>query len=105
MHTERKLTKIEAKKLLSDRRVIEEIKRHLWLESEKAGYDIGFDRAAEDWLENYAVAWIRYHMPKQVSPRKKTSTKASSAATPKAKAKVKKKPSTAKRRSAKTYIA
>ena len=38
------------KELLKDRRVVEEINRHLWIESEKAGYDIGFDKAASDWL-------------------------------------------------------
>lgn len=27
-----------------------EIERHKWYESEKAGYDIGWDRAAVDWL-------------------------------------------------------
>lgn len=52
-------------KLLKDRSVVEEIQRHQWLESEKAGYDIGFERAAEDWLERFSKAWMAYHMPKQ----------------------------------------
>lgn len=52
------------KKLLQDRRVIEEIHRHMWIESEKAGHDIGFDEAAEDWLKNFSKAWMDYHMPK-----------------------------------------
>jgi len=28
----------------------DEILRHKWIESEKAGYDIGWDRAAVDWM-------------------------------------------------------
>ena len=51
------------KVLLSDRRVVEEIQRHLWIESEKAGYDIGFDKAKDDWLKNFSRAWMQYHLP------------------------------------------
>jgi len=51
--------------LLKDKRVIEEINRHLWIESERAGYDIGFDNAAVDWLERFSKAWMTYHMPKK----------------------------------------
>jgi hypothetical protein len=56
------------KKLLKDKRVVEEIHRHLWIESEKAGYDIGFDKAKEDWLKNFSKAWLDYHMPKLKHP-------------------------------------
>jgi hypothetical protein len=35
----------------------EEILRHKWLESEKAGYDIGFERALLDWIVKYRSAW------------------------------------------------
>lgn len=52
-------------KLLKDRRVISEIQRHLWLESEKIGRDIGFDQAKEDWLKRFSKAWMGYHMPKR----------------------------------------
>lgn len=52
---------IDAKKLLRDKKVIAEINRHKWLESEIAGYDIGFQAAADDWLKNHASAWISYH--------------------------------------------
>ena len=52
-------------KLLKNRKVVEEIQRHQWLESEKAGYDIGYDKAAEDWLIKFSKAWMSYHMPKQ----------------------------------------
>ena len=35
----------------------EEILRHKWLESEKAGCDIGFDRALTDWIVNHRSKW------------------------------------------------
>ena len=59
------LSENEKKKLLSDRRVVEEINRHLWIESEKAGRDIGFDNAAEYWLKRFSKTWMDYHMPKK----------------------------------------
>ena len=58
-----KAVEFDPKKLLKDKRVIEEINRHKWLESEIAGYDVGFDKAAEEWLNNYASAWVSYHDP------------------------------------------
>jgi len=53
------------KKLLRNKKVIEEINRHKWLESEIAGYDIGFEAAAEDWLNKYAEIWIAHHAKKK----------------------------------------
>lgn len=35
----------------------EEILRHKWIESEKAGYDIGFERALLDWIRNHRDHW------------------------------------------------
>jgi hypothetical protein len=37
----------------------EEILRHKWLESEKAGYDIGFERALLDWIMHHRAEWKR----------------------------------------------
>lgn len=37
----------------------EEIMKHKWYESEKAGYDIGFARALMDWIVKYKTAWIK----------------------------------------------
>ena len=34
-----------------------EILRHKWLESEKAGRDIGFERALLDWIRKHRGAW------------------------------------------------
>ncbi len=61
--------------LLEVKEVVEEINRHLWLESEKAGYDIGYEKAAEDWLSKYALDWIKHHAPEKVKkPRQKRTT-------------------------------
>lgn len=37
----------------------DEILRHKWLESEKAGRDIGFDVALMDWVTNHRSGWLR----------------------------------------------
>jgi len=55
------------KEFLAER---EEILCHKWLESEKAGYDIGFERALLDWIVRHRSAWrerrqreIQNHQP------------------------------------------
>lgn len=35
----------------------EEILRHKWIESEKAGHDIGFERALTDWIIKHRATW------------------------------------------------
>jgi len=60
------------KKLLKNKKVIEEINRHRWIESEKAGHDIGFDNASTQWLEEFSKAWMQYHMPKRKTPVSKS---------------------------------
>ena len=35
----------------------EEILRHKWIESEKEGKDIGFERALLDWIRNHREDW------------------------------------------------
>ena len=42
------------KEFLAER---QEILFHKWIESEKAGYDIGFERALLDWTLKYRLAW------------------------------------------------
>jgi len=37
----------------------DEILKHKWIESEKAGYDIGFERALTDWIVKYRSNWRR----------------------------------------------
>ena len=64
----------ELRGLLKNKEVIEEINRHLWIESQKAGYSIGIERATDEWLTLYAEGWMKYHMPekyKSVKERKK----------------------------------
>ncbi len=42
------------KEFLAER---EEILRHKWIESEKVGHDIGFEKALLDWIVKYRSAW------------------------------------------------
>jgi len=42
------------KEFLAER---EEILRHKWIESEKAGRDIGFERALLDWIRKHRDGW------------------------------------------------
>lgn len=42
------------KEFLAER---EEILRHKWIESEKAGEDIGFERALLDWIRKHRESW------------------------------------------------
>jgi len=55
----------DIKELLKDKRVIEAINKHLWIESQKAGYSIGIERATDEWVRLYAAGWMRYHLPEQ----------------------------------------
>ncbi|HIG29841.1 MAG TPA: hypothetical protein EYQ50_19405 [Verrucomicrobiales bacterium] len=42
------------KEFLAER---EEILKHKWIESEKAGMDIGFEFALTDWIVNHRSKW------------------------------------------------
>jgi hypothetical protein len=47
----------------------EEILRHKWIESEKLGFDIGFERALLDWIRNHRDKWrADRRQPSQVQP-------------------------------------
>jgi hypothetical protein len=35
----------------------EEILKHKWIESEKAGHDIGFEQALTEWIVKYRSKW------------------------------------------------
>ena len=52
------------KEFLAER---EEILRHKWIESEKSGQDIGFERALLDWIMKYRSTW-RFDRAKQSKP-------------------------------------
>ena len=42
------------KEFLAER---EEILRHKWIQSEQAGYDVGFEKALLDWIVKHRSAW------------------------------------------------
>jgi len=35
----------------------EEILKHKWFESEKAGHDVGFEQALTDWIVKHRANW------------------------------------------------
>jgi hypothetical protein len=41
----------------------DEILKHKWLESEKAGHDIGFERALTDWIMKHRSKWRKSRQP------------------------------------------
>ena len=47
------------KEFLAER---EEILKHKWIESEKAGRDIGFERALLDWIVKHRSQWRERRM-------------------------------------------
>lgn len=42
-----------------------EIERHKWIESEKAGHDIGMELAMIDWILKHKIDWKRHYMATQ----------------------------------------
>ncbi len=47
------------KEFLAER---EEILKHKWIESEKAGSDIGFEKALLDWIVKHRSSWWERRM-------------------------------------------
>ena len=45
------------KEFLAER---EEILKHKWIESEKAGSDIGFEKALIDWIQKHRTNWRNF---------------------------------------------
>jgi hypothetical protein len=48
------------------RRQQEEVAKYKWIESEKAGRDIGWERAAAEWLERHFPAWERHQRSRAI---------------------------------------
>ncbi|AHF93615.1 hypothetical protein OpiT1DRAFT_00993 [Opitutaceae bacterium TAV1] len=46
----------------------EEILKHKWLESERLGYDIGFERALLDWIRKHRESWRASRRTRQQPP-------------------------------------
>lgn len=65
----------DLRELLKDKRVMEEIHKHLWIESQKAGYSIGLERATDEWLKLYSEGWMKYHMPEKYQKMMKSREK------------------------------
>ena len=49
---------------------IKEIERHKWIQSEKAGYDLG-QAAVFDWIERFAAAFRIYYTHLLIRQRKR----------------------------------
>ena len=43
----------------------EEILKHKWIESEKAGRDIGFEQALTDWIIKHRASWRKNRQAQQ----------------------------------------
>ncbi len=46
-----------AKMRVDGQKQLKEIERHKYIVSQKLGYDIGWERAATDWIASYAAEW------------------------------------------------
>jgi hypothetical protein len=44
----------------------EEIERYKWIESAKAGHDIGRERAVREWMQNHFQEWKRHHWDRAI---------------------------------------
>ena len=52
----------------------EEILRHKWIESERLGYDIGFERALLDWIRKHRDGWRAARRTHSTAPHPITSS-------------------------------
>lgn len=69
----------ELRELLKEKKVVEEINKHLWIESQKSGYSIGIERATEEWLIYHAMDWMKFNLPERYQKIKTKKRKKSSA--------------------------
>ncbi|MBF0478883.1 MAG: hypothetical protein HQL26_05315 [Candidatus Omnitrophica bacterium] len=54
---------LNKEELLKNPKVKAEIDRYKWCESEKAGHDIGIDKAVNDWFKIHAEKWVAKNLP------------------------------------------
>ena len=52
---------INSEALLKDRDIVNEINTYKWLQSEKSGQDIGFERACREWINTYSKDYLASH--------------------------------------------
>lgn len=55
----------------------EEILKHKWLESERLGYDIGFERALLDWIRKHRESWRAARRQQHLQPQPATANHSS----------------------------
>lgn len=55
----------------------EEILRHKWIESERLGYDIGFERALLDWIRKHREGWRAARRAKMQRPTQESGSNSS----------------------------
>lgn len=55
----------------------EEILKHKWLESERLGYDIGFERALLDWIRKHRESWRAARRQQHLQPQPTTANHSS----------------------------
>ena len=53
----------------------EEILRYKWLESERRGYDIGFEKALLEWIRKHREKWRMQRRKQRLTEQKKRSSK------------------------------
>ena len=47
--------------LLQDKDIVNEINAYKWLQSEREGYDIGFERASREWIGHFSEKYFIRH--------------------------------------------
>ncbi|MBF0477978.1 MAG: hypothetical protein HQL26_00695 [Candidatus Omnitrophica bacterium] len=52
------MSHINRSELLKNKEVLGEINRYKDIESGKAGYDIGLEKASREWFDRYAEIWV-----------------------------------------------
>ena len=55
------MPQINNAELLKDKDILSEINRYKWLESEKLGTDIGFERASREWINSCSSQYFSQH--------------------------------------------
>jgi hypothetical protein len=45
----------------------EEIKKYKWIESEKAGRDIGWERATREWMQKFFPEWKQHRWKRAIA--------------------------------------
>jgi hypothetical protein len=56
----------------------EEILRHKWIESEKVGHDIGFEKALLDWIVKHRANWRYLRQNRPSGPGRSTENRGAS---------------------------